>query len=245
MGNQQQRQCWRRLAGIFLIIGVGGLLALGAGPAAGADARVEVDQTTRDFGKVMEDQALTHTFIIKNRGGAPLRIEEVDPDCACTAADYERTIPPGGEGKLTLIIKPYSVMRQFKKETRVRFNDPEKPLVVFTMKGTAQPFIEIQPSHIVRFRGSPGDRLEARVRFISHLQGPWQITGVRTNIPDKIEVNLQAEQPDRIYVLTVKNRRQEAGAYGGLVELATTSAQRPRLIVRVFGELYLPSAGNP
>ena len=136
-------------------------------------------------------------------------------------------------------------MHQFKKNTRVRFNDPEAPLMVFILKGEAQPFIEIQPSHIIRLRGAPGDDLQAQVRFTSHLAGPWKITEVRTNMPDKIDVSLKAEVPDKVYVLTVKNRRREAGAYGGLVELFTTSRQRPRLIVRVFGELYLPSAGRP
>jgi hypothetical protein len=42
----------------------------------------------------------------------------------------------------------------------------------------------------------------------------------------------------------VKNKYREAGAYGGLVEIFTTSRQRPRLIVRVFGEFYLPSASG-
>jgi hypothetical protein len=127
----------------------------------------------------------------------------------------------------------------------VRFNDPERPLVVFILQGAAQPFIEIQPSHIVRLRGAPGDNLEAQVRFISHLSGPWKITDVRTNIPDKIDVSLKMEEPDKVYVLTVKNQRREAGAFSGLIELFTTSRQRPRLIVRVFAELYLPSAGSP
>ena len=244
--NQGYRQLLKAMGWVVLWAGAMGLPGFWPVPlAAGAPAKVSVTETVHDFGKVVEDQALTYTFIINNKGGEPLQIEDVDPDCACTAAAYDRTIGPGGQGRITLTIKPYSVMRQFKKHTRVRFNDPASPLVVFTLQGVAQPFIEIQPSHIVRLRGSPGDNLQAQVRFISHLSGPWKITDVRTNIPDKIDVSLKMEESDKVYVLTVKNKRRETGAYGGLVEIFTTSRQRPRLIVRVFAELYLPSAGNP
>jgi hypothetical protein len=231
---------------LFLATGLGLAGLPGSlGLAAGEPPKVAVGETVHDFGKVVEDQALTHTFVIRNAGGEPLEIEDVDPDCACTAADYDHSIPPGGQGSLTLTIRPYSVMRQFKKETRVRLNDPDRPLVVFTLKGVGQPFIEIIPSHIIRFRGAPTDDLTAQVRFISHLTGPFKITDVRNHIPDKVEVSLKAEEPDKVYVLTVKNKWKEGGAYGGLVELRTNSPKRPRLVVRVFGELYLPSAGNP
>jgi hypothetical protein len=108
----------------------------------------------------------------------------------------------------------------------------------------AQPFIEIQPNHIVRLRGAPGDDLRGQVRFISHLPTPFKITQFRTTIPDKIEVTLKPEVPDKIYVLEVRNKNQDAGPYAGLVELFTNSEKRPRLIVRVFGEIYLPSAGG-
>ena len=243
--NQGYRQLLKAMGWVVLWAGAMGLPGFWPVPlAAGAPAKVSVTETVHDFGKVVEDQALTYTFIINNKGGEPLQIEDVDPDCACTAAAYDRTIGPGGQGRITLTIKPYSVMRQFKKHTRVRFNDPASPLVVFTLQGVAQPFIEIQPSHIVRLRGSPGDNLQAQVRFISHLSGPWKITDVRTNMPDKIDVSLKMEEPDKVYVLTVKNKRREAGAYGGLIEIFTTSRERPRLIVRVFAELYLPSAGG-
>ncbi len=252
MSKQQQRPRFLRAMVLFwaleAALGLSMWAAapgLAAGGAAGGAPRVSVGETVHDFGKVVEDQALSHTFAIDNQGGQPLKIEEVDPDCACTAVDYDRSIAPGAQGKITLTIKPYSVMHQFKKETRVRFNDPDRGLVVFVLKGVAQPFIEIRPSHIIRFRGAPGDNLQAQVRFISHQSGPFKITEVRNNLPDKVEVNLQAEEPDKVYVLTVKNKRREGGAYGGLVELFTNSKERPRLIVRVFGEIYLPSAGNP
>jgi hypothetical protein len=232
---------------------IGALLLLWAGmiawgvlpiPAAEAAPHAAVPETTFDFGKITEDWALTHTFVIKNTGAAPLDIEDVDPDCACTVPKYDKTIPPGGQGGITLTIKPFSVLHQFKKETKVRLNDPDQPRLVLTMTGVAQPFIEIQPSHIVRLRGAPGDDIRGQVRFISHLPGPLKITEYRTTIPDKIEMTLKPEVPDKVYVLEVRPKGQQSGPFAGVIELFTNSKERPRLIVRVFGEFYLPSAGG-
>lgn len=230
---------------LIAVLGLGGgLLCLtpALGTAAGAVPQVSLTETTHDFGKIFEDAALSHTFIIDNTGDAPLEILEVDPDCECTAFRYDRRISPGGKGEVTLTIKPYSVIWQFKKDTKVRLNDPARPEVVLTLKGTAQPFIEIKPSHIVRLRGSGQEDLRGQVRFISHLVAPWEIKEVRTNIPDKIDISLKAEEPGKVYLLEVRNKYREAGRYKGEVELFTNSKERPRLIVRVFGDLY-PAPG--
>jgi len=216
------------------------VFSAGAAPTPG----VVLSETRHDFGEVFEDRQLSHTFVIKNSGDAPLEILKVDPDCACTVPSYDRTIRPGDQGEITLTIKPYSVMHQFRKETRIFTNDREHDEFSLVLTGTAKPFIEIQPSHIVRLRGAPGDNLQGQVRFISHLPGPFKITDYRTNIPDKIEVNLKAVEADRVYVLEVKNKSWNSGPYAGLIELTTTSQQRPRLIVRVFGEIYLPSSAG-
>jgi hypothetical protein len=234
--------------GLLLLLGAAVLAwviqPIGAG-AVRAEPRAVVGQTTFDFGTIYENLPLTHTFLIRNAGTAPLHIEDVDPDCACTVASYDRTISPGGQGEITLSIKPYSVIHRFKKEAKVTINDPEKPVFYLDMTGVVLPFIEIQPSYIVRLRGAPGDNLQQQVRFISHLPTAWKITGYRTNIPDDIDVSIKPELPDKVYVLTVRNKRQDAGHYAGVIFLSTTSKQRPRLIVRVFGDLYLPSASGP
>jgi hypothetical protein len=210
--------------------------------AATTGPKAQVPETTYDFGKVFEDVKLTHTFDIKNIGDAILEIKDIDSDCACTAADSDRRIPPGGLGRITLTIAPYSVLRQFTKKTKVFFNDPEHPQVVLTLQGYGKPFIEIQPSHIIRFRGKPGEELRDQVRFISHLPGQWEIKEFKTNIPQFIDVTVKPEEPGRVYVVEVRNKRQEPGNYAGVIELFTTSEKRPRLIMRVFGELSIPSA---
>ncbi len=220
------------------------LLCLASAATASIGPKAQVPQTTYDFGEVFEDVKLTHTFEIQNVGDALLEIKDIDSDCACTAADSDRRIPPGGQGRITLTIAPYSVLRQFTKKTKVFFNDPDHPQVVLTMQGYGKPFIEIQPSHIIRFRGKPGEELRGQVRFTSHLPAPWEIKEVKTNIPQFIDVTVKPEEPGRIYVVEVRNKRLEAGNYTGVIELFTTSEKRPRLIMRVFGELSLPSAGG-
>jgi hypothetical protein len=223
------------------------LLLLGAPLAAGATMgpKAQVPETTFDFGEIFEDRELTHTFVIKNIGDALLEIKDIDSDCACTAAESDRRIPPGGQGRIKLTIAPYSVLRKFAKKTKVFFNDPDQREVVLTMKGEAKPFIEIQPSHIIRFRGKPGEGLKGQVRFTSHLPDPWEITGFTTNIPQYIDVVVKAEKPGRVYVVEVRNKRQEAGNYAGVINLSTTSKQRPRLIMRVFAELSISSSESP
>ena len=218
------------------------LLCMPLAAAATLGPKAQVPETTFDFGEIFEDRELTHTFTIKNIGDALLEIKDIDSDCACTAADSDRRIPPGGLGRITLTIAPYSVLRQFAKKTKVFFNDPDHSPVVLTLQGYGKPFIEIQPSHIIRFRGKPGEELRDQVRFISHLPVYWEIKEFKTNIPQFIDVTIRAEQPGKIYVVEVRNKRQEAGNYAGMIELFTTSEKRPRLIMRVFGELSLPSS---
>ncbi|MCL6622881.1 MAG: DUF1573 domain-containing protein [Syntrophobacterales bacterium] len=211
-------------------------LLLTLAPAQAAP-RVEVLKTTHDFGEVFEDRELSHTFVLKNTGDAVLEIRDLDSDCACTTTESDRRIPPGGQGRITLTIAPYSVLHQFKKQTKVFLNDPATPVVTLSLVGYAKPFIEIQPSHVVRLRGKPGEPVGAQVRFISHLPIPFEITGFTTDIPQLIGVHLKAEEPGKVWLVEVKNQNTAAGNYQGTIILNTNAARRPRLIMRVFGEL--------
>ena len=177
-------------------------------------------------------------------GDDVLEIKKIDSDCTCTTEEADRRIPPGGKGRISLTIAPFSVLREFTKNTTLFFNDRERPKVVLSMKGVGKPFIQIQPSHIVRLRGKPGEELSGKVRFISNLPGHWEIKEARTDIPDNIDVTVRAEEPGRIYVVEVRNKQKQEGNYAGKIELFTTSEKRPRMIMRVFGEISLPSAGS-
>ncbi|MGQ9922284.1 MAG: DUF1573 domain-containing protein [Desulfobacca sp.] len=219
-------------------------LWFGIANVANAGPRAEVSQIVYDFGEVFEDQALTHTFEVKNVGDAPLIIKHIDSDCACTTSEADRRIPPGGVGRIQLTIAPYSVLRQFAKKTTLFLNDPANPAIVLTMQGYGKPFIEIIPNHIVRLEGKPGEEIRKQVRFVSHLKEPWEIKEVRTNIPQEINIKVIPEVPGRSYVVEVSNKKRDSGNFSGNIELFTTSEKRPRMIMRVFGDFYFSGAAG-
>jgi hypothetical protein len=233
-----------RLSWFFLLAMLLLLQGLALVSDAQAEPKAEVPETSHDFGQVREDMTLVHDFAVKNTGNENLQILLVDPDCACTVAKYDKVIPPGGTGKVTLQIQPFSVVHAFKKKTYVRFNSPDPSSVTLVVTGNAQKSIDIQPSHIVRFRGAPKDDLTAQIKLTSHLPFPWEITKIKNSQPDKYDATLKTEKPGKEYVLEVKNKSLEEGHYAGMIQLSTNVVHKPKIIIRVIADFY-PEAVRP
>ncbi|WP_029905857.1 DUF1573 domain-containing protein [Prevotella sp. 10(H)] len=61
-------------------------------------------EVAHNFGKIEKSKKLvTHDFILKNTGDAPLIVQRVITGCGCAKADYPNApILPGKEGKITI-----------------------------------------------------------------------------------------------------------------------------------------------
>jgi hypothetical protein len=233
-----------RSAWLLLLVGLIMLLGPAGVSPARAEPQAEVAETSHDFGQVREDMTLVHDFVVKNPGDQNLQILDVDPDCACTVAKYDRVIPPGGTGHITLQIQPFSVVHAFKKKTYVSFNAPDLSSVTLVLRGNAQKSIEIEPSRVVRFRGAPKNDLTAQVKLTSSLPFPWQITRVENFQPDKFAATLKTERPGKVYVLEVRNKSLDEGHYVGMIQLFTNVVHKPKIIIRVIADLY-PDSMRP
>lgn len=206
---------------------------------------MSVSETSHDFGKISEEQSVSHTFVIHNTGTGPLEIQKVEPDCECTVPTYDKSIPPGGRGNITLGLKPFTLIENFKKYTRVFTNDPNQPEVILIMQGVSEPLVTIQPSHIIRLEGNPGQDVRAQVRIVSRLTTPLKVDYFQTSIPDKIDLSLKPEEAGKIYLMEIRNKFKEKGSYSGRIEIFSNFQKRPRLILRVFGNFQGPTANNP
>jgi hypothetical protein len=83
------------------VIAAAVVLFASAALAQAQKPRAVFKETTYDFGKVKQGDVVTHEFVFKNEGGAPLLVEKVETTCGCTAALVsEKKIGPGKEGKI-------------------------------------------------------------------------------------------------------------------------------------------------
>ena len=61
---------------------------------------IDIVEKVKDFGVVAKGEKLQAVFEVRNTGQAPLEITQVRPTCGCTVADFDKTIAPGGTGKI-------------------------------------------------------------------------------------------------------------------------------------------------
>lgn len=87
-------------------------------------AFISAKETEHDFGVIKESNGkVSHTFVIKNTGSAPLVITRVVAACGCTTPEYStEPIAPGKEGKIVVTFNPLGRPGLFVKTIAVYSN---------------------------------------------------------------------------------------------------------------------------
>ena len=66
-------------------------------------AKMTFEETTYEFGTVLEGKQVEHIFKFKNTGKVPLLITDAKATCGCTVPKYpEETIAPGESGEISV-----------------------------------------------------------------------------------------------------------------------------------------------
>src|SRR5947209_20165588 len=94
------------------------------GTVAGKPKAVAVEPVT-DVGTVAKGDSVTHDFVIKNEGTAPLEITQVRPACGCTVASFDKTIAPGKTGVVHTVVDTVTFNGPIAKGVTVYTTDPE------------------------------------------------------------------------------------------------------------------------
>lgn len=122
---------------------IAGIVLLSAVFAAAAAPRIVFKETSKDFGKVKQGSVLTHEFVFKNEGDAPLVIDRVETSCGCTAALVtEKRILPGREGRIKATFDTRGYSGRLTRYLYVVTNEPgnERPEIALIAD------IEVPPS---------------------------------------------------------------------------------------------------
>jgi hypothetical protein len=212
------------------------LVAIGSALIAaslGAQTLV-VDAPTADAGTVQRGAIVTKEFIVKNTGSAMLRIIDVKPGCGCTLAKFDRTIPPGGQGKIVLTIDTKSFRTAISKSAVVSSNDPNTPELSLIVVANVKGFVRAQPSEFLRIQTAKGQPGVAEVTLVSE-NAAFKPTGVTTTESYLRAILVPDPEPGKWKLMVTSEPTAPAGPLNGTVTVKTGIAEEP--------EFRLPMSG--
>lgn len=71
---------------------------------AGMEPQMTFTEETHDFGKIMQGEKVSYSFIFKNTGKSDLIISNASASCGCTVPNYPKTpVKPGEESKIDVV----------------------------------------------------------------------------------------------------------------------------------------------
>lgn len=152
-------------------------------------ARVEAQpgavfsETVIDVGAVNKGDRASYEFTVQNEGDQVLQITEVKPSCGCTVTEYDKTIKPGGTGKITAVVDTTNFKGPIAKSVKVFTNDPVNPRVNLVIKANIKTHVEIEPGY-ARFVAVYGEPNAKSVQKVWSREKPdLEILGAKSPYP--------------------------------------------------------------
>ena len=150
-------------------------------------------------------------------------------------AKFDRVIPPGQEGRITLVVEGKKVHGAFTKSATVHSNDPENPRISLSLAGTEKSYVEVSPPNRLYLQGQYGEEVNKTLVLRSNEEGlDFQVTGVSSNIDDKVTYRYEAGEADgefRVHVY--KNPRLPTVNTFGTLFIRTNSENAPEKEIQV------------
>jgi hypothetical protein len=108
--------------------------------------KVVLPETEFNFDVMAVNDEMTHKFIVKNEGEAPLKLKVKGTSCSCTLSDVAKDeIPTGGEAEVELKWTPHAPDMAFEKTADIWTTDPDNRIITFTVKGRVEPMLDVAP----------------------------------------------------------------------------------------------------
>jgi hypothetical protein len=217
-------------------------LILGFASALEAAPRLVIPEPNWNAGTVVKGELIRHTFVIRNDGVTDLNLADVRPSCGCTAAEFDRVIPAGKEGRLVLAIETKSFQGPISKSALVLSDDPVSPQTTLVVSAIVKPIVEILPGGFVRIQTLAGERGAGAAVLVSD-EAEFTPTAASTSerwleadilpLPEKERQPNRGARQYRLRV-TVSQDAPE-GLLGGAVKVQTGLTRMPILEVPLAG----------
>lgn len=207
--------------------------------------RIQLNETSFDFGEVALNEKATHRFIFQNTGAVPLEILEIKSSCRCTTARVSsQTIEPGASGSLEVTFDSTGRFGLEKKGVRFRTNDPLHPKVHLQIKAFVKGDFEVSPRSFVFRDVTIGQAFVQTMTVTTVNPGAFHVVDVQSSSKHFVPTLTETKTGDgkQTYLIQVKlNPPMTGWKVSGKVKkqfltsnirIVTDSSRQPMIEVR-------------
>ena len=205
--------------------------------------KIEIDNSSFNFGEVVEGSIVEHNFKVTNRGGALLEIKKISPACGCTAAVVEKDkLSPGDSTFIKAKFNTNGFTGSKDKKVGVYSNDPENVVVTLTIKGKITGDVVVDPLRVFLGDVAKGKAAKAEVKIYSEPGRNISFGDARTR-DDLLSLSQQPITGGGKLLKITFSKEAPIGDFMGRISVPTTSKLNPLInipvIAYVHGDLLL------
>lgn len=219
---------------------VAGVCTCSAFAQDGTKPKLNLSQKAWDFGEVWHADRPKLDLILKNEGGAELRIQKVHTSCGCTAAQPEKMVlAPGESTPVHVVFDTKGKQGPVSSKVIVFSNDPGQAQATLDIKGVVKRAVTMEPQGGLFVRAlDPNGSYSCTVRLKNFEAEPMKLAIKQNNAPgwdfqiNEITPNLEYE-----VVATIRGPLQ-AGTTKGSLLLSTGLKREPNFNIPVRVTIY-------
>ncbi len=147
---------------------------------------------------------------------------------------FDHTIPPGGEGKITLKVHTKGYEGSIHKSARVNSNDREQNVVILGIKAFIKVPISLSPRYVSLY-GKEGQKITKVVEIRANLEKPLTLTPEGFNLEGKLTYRIDEMEKGRRFKIHFTNTPGPSQRFHGVLNLKTNYPEKPIIDIRIRG----------
>ena len=149
-------------------------------------------------------------------------------------AQYDGTIPPGGEGTVTVKVDTRGFKGDVLKRAKVYTNDPAHRMVILRVKAFIQVAIDVSNKYVT-LRGKKGEKPDKTVEIRAERDEPLKMEVISFDLADEVAYRIEEVEKGRAYRIHFVHKPGNLNYYRGKLTLKTNYAMKPQIVIWVRG----------
>jgi len=147
-------------------------------------------------------------------------------------ARFDRTIPPGGEGKITLRIKTRGYQGAISKSAKVYTSDPRKNIELLTIKAFVKVPIYLS-NRYVYLTGIADRKITKTIMVKANEKKPLTLEQSSFNLSKTVTYRIKEIEAGRVFRIHFTSIPGVVGIYRGVLKLKTNYPEKPEIIILI------------